>query len=80
MFTGRLAEAATTNMQRSQDTLYALAADTGGAIKGRRLDLCFDSTREARAWGRQKVRALVLGWMPRGKARKALQAAGLEPE
>lgn len=30
MFTGRLAEAAVTNMQRSQDTLFALAKDTGG--------------------------------------------------
>jgi VWFA-related protein len=30
MFTGRLAEAAVTNFQRSQDTLYALAKDTGG--------------------------------------------------
>jgi VWFA-related protein len=30
MFTGRLAEAAVTNLQRSQDTLYALAQDTGG--------------------------------------------------
>jgi VWFA-related protein len=30
MFTGRLAEAAVTNLQRSQDTLYALAKDTGG--------------------------------------------------
>ena len=30
MFTGRLAEAAVTNQQRSQDSLYALAKDTGG--------------------------------------------------
>jgi VWFA-related protein len=30
MFTGRLAEAAVTNLQRSQDTLFALAKDTGG--------------------------------------------------
>ena len=30
MFTGRLAEAALSNFQRSQDTLYALARDTGG--------------------------------------------------
>ncbi len=30
MFTGKLAEAAVTNFQRSQDTLYALAKDTGG--------------------------------------------------
>jgi VWFA-related protein len=30
MFTGRLAEAAAGNLQRSQDTLFALAKDTGG--------------------------------------------------
>jgi VWFA-related protein len=30
MFTGQLAQAATQNFQRSQDTLYALAKDTGG--------------------------------------------------
>ena len=30
MFTGRLAEAAVSNFQRSQDTLYAIAKDTGG--------------------------------------------------
>ena len=30
MFTGRLAEAAVSNLQRSQDTLFALAQDTGG--------------------------------------------------
>ena len=30
MFTGRLAEATMSNFQRSQDTLYALARDTGG--------------------------------------------------
>jgi VWFA-related protein len=30
MFTGALATAAVTNLQRSQDTLYALARDTGG--------------------------------------------------
>jgi VWFA-related protein len=30
MFSGRLAEAATTGFQRSQDTLYGLAKDTGG--------------------------------------------------
>jgi VWFA-related protein len=30
MFTGQLAQAASSNFQRSQDTLYALAKDTGG--------------------------------------------------
>jgi len=54
-----------------------LAADTGGGIKGHRLDLCFDSTRQARDWGRRKVQAYVLAWMPKAKAKKALLAAGL---
>jgi VWFA-related protein len=31
MFSGQLAQAATANFQRSQDTLYALAKDTGGS-------------------------------------------------
>src|SRR3984893_13079420 len=30
MFSGQLAQAAATNFQRSQDTLYALGKDTGG--------------------------------------------------
>jgi 3D (Asp-Asp-Asp) domain-containing protein len=47
-----------------------LAGDTGGAIKGKRLDLCFNSTREANAWGRQKVKVYVLGYLPRGQARE----------
>jgi 3D (Asp-Asp-Asp) domain-containing protein len=34
----------------------ALAADIGGAIKGQRIDLCFNSTRQANAWGRKKAR------------------------
>lgn len=40
---------------------YALAADTGGAIKGNRIDLCFDSRDEANAFGRRKVRVHILG-------------------
>lgn len=39
----------------------ALAADTGGAIKGNRIDLCFDSRSEALAFGRRKVVVHVLG-------------------
>jgi 3D (Asp-Asp-Asp) domain-containing protein len=34
----------------------ALAADTGGGIKGQHIDLCFNSTRQANDWGRKKVR------------------------
>ncbi len=39
---------------------YALAADTGGAIKGNKIDLCFNSYREAVNYGRKNVRVYVL--------------------
>ncbi|MEQ1823047.1 MAG: 3D domain-containing protein [Fimbriimonadaceae bacterium] len=39
----------------------AICADTGGAIKGMRIDLCFDSRREALAWGRRTVKVHILG-------------------
>ena len=39
---------------------YALACDTGGAIKGNRIDLCFDTYREAMNWGRRNVLVYVL--------------------
>lgn len=38
----------------------AIAADTGGAIKGRRIDLCFDSYGEAISWGRRPVTVIIL--------------------
>lgn len=38
----------------------AWAGDVGGAIKGDRLDLCFNKTEDALAWGRRKVTAYVL--------------------
>lgn len=39
---------------------YAIAADTGGAIKGNRIDLCFDTYEEAVRWGIRPVRVLIL--------------------
>jgi len=39
---------------------FALAADTGSAIKGHRIDLCFDTQAEAIAWGRRWVLVIVL--------------------
>ena len=39
---------------------YALACDTGGAIKGNRIDLCFDTRSEALHWGRRNVLVYVL--------------------
>lgn len=38
----------------------ALAADIGGAIKGNKIDLCFDTVAEALAWGRRTVKVYVL--------------------
>ncbi len=40
---------------------FALAADTGGAIKGNRIDLCFDSRAQAYRWGRKNVKVHILG-------------------
>ena len=39
---------------------YAVAADTGGAIKGNRIDLCFDTVDEAIRWGRRAVTIIIL--------------------
>lgn len=38
----------------------AWAGDVGGAIKGERIDLCFNKTEEALAWGRRKVKVHLL--------------------
>ncbi|HEX8833122.1 MAG TPA: 3D domain-containing protein [Abditibacteriaceae bacterium] len=39
---------------------YAFACDVGGAIKGKRIDLAYDSYRYANTKGRKKVRAWIL--------------------
>ena len=39
---------------------YGLAADTGGAIKGKRIDLCYNDEAECERWGRQAVTVTVL--------------------
>lgn len=39
---------------------YAVAADTGGAIKGDRIDLCFDTGDEAVQWGRRHITIVIL--------------------
>ncbi|MBE7023683.1 MAG: DUF348 domain-containing protein [Ruminococcaceae bacterium] len=38
----------------------AVAADTGGAIKGNRIDLCFNSRSEAISFGRRQVKVYIL--------------------
>lgn len=37
-----------------------IAADIGGAIKGNRIDLCFDTYEEAIQWGRRVVKVYIL--------------------
>jgi 3D (Asp-Asp-Asp) domain-containing protein len=39
---------------------YAIAGDKGGAIKGRKIDLCFDTYEEAVRYGRKKVKVHIL--------------------
>jgi 3D (Asp-Asp-Asp) domain-containing protein len=39
---------------------FAEAADVGGAIKGMRIDLCFNTYREAILFGRKKVKVFIL--------------------
>ena len=38
----------------------AIAEDTGGAIKGNKIDLCYETTKEAFAWGRRTVDIYIL--------------------
>ena len=39
---------------------YAIAGDVGGAIKGNRIDLCFDTYEEAVQFGRKNVKVYIL--------------------
>ena len=39
---------------------FATALDTGSAIKGSRIDLCFDTYREAEMYGKRKIKVYVL--------------------
>lgn len=39
---------------------FAVAADTGGAIKGRIVDVFFETVRECLVWGRRKVKIYIL--------------------
>jgi 3D (Asp-Asp-Asp) domain-containing protein len=43
---------------------FAWAGDVGGAIKGKKIDLCYNTTEEAFKWGRKKVKVYVLGNKP----------------
>jgi 3D (Asp-Asp-Asp) domain-containing protein len=39
----------------------AWAGDTGGDIKGKRIDLCYNTTKQAMRWGRRKIKVYILG-------------------
>lgn len=48
---------------------YALAADTGGAIHGNRIDLCFNSRKDALHYGRKNVRVHIVSPPPQHNSR-----------
>ena len=39
---------------------FAAAEDIGSAIKGNRIDVCYDTVREALLWGRKRVKVYIL--------------------
>lgn len=39
---------------------HGVAADTGGAIKGERIDICYDTAQEAINWGRRAVTIYII--------------------
>ena len=41
---------------------YAIAADTGGAIKGNKIDIYLNSSSECNDWGRRSVKLLVVAY------------------
>ncbi len=42
-----------------------LVADTGGAVRGRKIDIWIPTSREAMRFGRRKVKLTVLSWGPK---------------
>jgi len=39
---------------------YGVAADTGGAIKGNKIDLCYESRTEALNWGIKNITVYIV--------------------
>jgi 3D (Asp-Asp-Asp) domain-containing protein len=57
-----------------------LAGDTGGAIKGQRVDLCYNATRQARLYGRRRTKVFVLETPGRKFSAGILKRLGLKPQ
>ena len=49
------------SLDGTQDYGYAIAGDTGGAIKGNRIDLFYETKAEVNRFGRRNVRVYILG-------------------
>ena len=54
--------------------------DVGGAVRGRHVDLFLASCAEARAWGRQRRRVLVLHTPQRGAAPESARSSSGDPD
>ncbi len=52
---------------------FAWAGDTGSDIKGKRIDLCYNTTEEALKWGRRKTNVYVLGKKPLSYYKKRIK-------
>jgi len=49
------------SLDGTPDYGYAIAEDTGGAIKGKRIDLFMEDSKKVKAFGRRKVKVYILG-------------------
>lgn len=49
------------SLDGTNDYGYAVAEDTGGAIKGNKIDLFFESPKDVKAFGLRKVRVYIVG-------------------
>ena len=48
------------SLDGSKDYGFAIAEDTGGAIKGNRIDLFFENSQDVYRFGRRKVKVYIL--------------------
>lgn len=49
------------SLDGTKDYGYAIAEDTGGAIRGNRIDLFMEDPKDVKAFGRRKVKVYILG-------------------